>query len=317
MAFRIKKYRDISMRDGIPKISMGVGGEFKYVLRDANGRFLYETDWKKNIITNYGLSNMSDWSTNSGYMYIGDSAAAPAFTDTALFGLLAGPVSFSGTTNVISAGIPDYEWYSIRSAHFGVGVGTGTIQEVGIGASGSQVSNTLFIRSAVNPGIVKNADQILDVYYRFYIYPGLIDTTGTVTIDAQDYNWTSRFGRLDGAYSAFNGLYFWQGTSITAYDGTFGAIDGFPSGSAQSGSFPTNAINAAYSIDGFGIFTIDQANTVGAAGIKAITIRLPYGVSTNTVRVQTAFSRVSDGAGIFKDDTQQLDMSWRLSWSRH
>jgi hypothetical protein len=170
-------------------------GEFKITMRDLNGRFLYETDWMPNLITNNGLDHVGDSPNYWGTWHVGSGTTPPAFTDTQLEALTG-----SGTTSPIQSsygqlGAPDYICWGIRSQRFDAGQGTGTINELGIGPA----SNDLSIRALVTPGIVKNADQIMDITHKHYCQRDYVtsDLTGTIDISGVSYDYTLRAAEVN------------------------------------------------------------------------------------------------------------------------
>ena len=317
MAARIKKYKDVHIEGINSGPSLGMGGEFKCILRDANGRFLYETPWMPNLITDYGIARMNSWLANNGYFFIGNSSQTPAFTDTQLIGYLGASNTQADADFHSTNSAPNWEFYTIKSKRFNAGVGTGTIREVGIGASGAQTNNTMFVRALITPEIEKSLDQVLDVYYRFYIWPDLIDKTGQITVDGELYNWTQRWSDIDAPNkSTYSNASFNTSVAMLAYDGVIGAITGTPAGSLELGGYPSLVTGPAQARDCIAWLSLDQGNTIGATGIRSAVISTTYGPSVR-LKMQTNFSRDSDGAGLFKDNTQTMSFEWRISWSRH
>lgn len=313
MTFRIKKYKDLYVASNdTPTVNLKIGGEFKLVLSDINGRVVQETDWFSNLITNVGLPQMINWANASQYFFIGDNNTAPSFTDTALFGFLASTITNVGGSNS-NLGLPNYEWTSIKGRRFNAGQGTGTIREVGIGLSNAQSNNTMVVRSLVTPEVTKAADQVLDVYYRFTVFPDLTDNSGQITIDGELYDWTTRVGQINQATQAYLDFKFETYFYSALYSGSsLGTITQLPTGTVDYPGAISNVYFDPNGVTGTQYVGLGSGNTVGAAGINGALAYFFYPAG-----IQAHFSRVSDGAGIFKDNTQTLTLTWRCTWSRH
>ena len=129
-----------------PKI--GIGGEFRAVLRNPDESIAYDSGWGDNLITNLGLTMFSslDGLVPFSYCYIGNSTAAPAVGQTTMPSLLASVAPSTQTpTNSTNVGTPNYERFATKTWRFGAGVGTGTIQDMGVGATSTSVGG-LFAR---------------------------------------------------------------------------------------------------------------------------------------------------------------------------
>ena len=312
MTFRIKKYKDIIVDNPITT-KMGVGGEFNLVLRDANGRYLYETGWFPNLITDFGLIQMYSLASYDTYFHIGSSNQAPAVTDTSLVSWLADSSNPTPGYSEGNDGSPDYSWWSIASRRFAAGDGTGTIREVGL--SNTSSNTNMVIRALVTPEITKNVDQVLDVYYRFRIYPNLTDSTGQVDVEGELYNWTQRWASIQTADTALQNFRFSTGTSYLTYPTPIRTITQVPDFPRDiTNEFPSNAYYDPHGCNGYVNLGLDQGNVYGDTvdGIKSSSMSLAFGGG-----IQTQYERVSDGKGLFKNNTQTMQLIYRLTWARH
>lgn len=130
-------------------------GELSWTLFDEDGN-IKEQGQGHNLIVNAGKALMASLlsgasSTIPTYMAVGSSATAPAVTDTALGTELA-RVAFS--SNTPSGAIVTYV------ANFGVGVGTGTIQEAGLFSAST--GGTMLSRST-SISVTKAAGDTLQI----------------------------------------------------------------------------------------------------------------------------------------------------------
>jgi len=318
----IKKYSEIYT----PPVPMGVtkvGGEFRCILRNSMGGIVQDTDWFPNLITNTGLANMhtQSWFNN---LHIGASSTAPAFTNSTLGSWLAVASSLLSQTEGPGPVAPNYEYYTTRGWRFNAGVGTGTVAELGISWSSTNVN--MCIRALVSPTIVKAADQVLDVYYRFKLWPNLSDVVGVVPIAGDNYNYTLRSKDLDeNDFQRTFTQMRWplDGSFISAYQDNIAAITSAPS--VTSGGSSSNAETYVPTVVGSGSdsglgtgyqdtqyrYHLDEANS---AGIRSVTLRGPTSISQKGIQCQ--FNRVSDNAKILKDNTKELYFTFRFQYAR-
>jgi hypothetical protein len=300
---------------------MGLKGEFRAILRDLNGRELYDTGWERNVITDEGL-DLIPAGGHYSHMHIGSDGTAPTTSDVQLGAEL-------GRNYTTDAGgrdqglAPLYEVWNTRVARFDQGVGTGTIRELGINNSNYVSSPTypLFSRVTFSTPIVKGADNILDCFYKLTLYPPITDVVQVINIGAEPYNTITRGQRyLNTAYGAspWSSMNFNRSfpTSWSAYDGILGAtVEDTPAGNAATyfgSSYWYDAyIPGTYYRDCHTRTGLDNCNLAG--GIRTVAMYANGG--THCMGYQ--FSKVSDGSPIMKDNEKLLDITFRKSWSRY
>jgi len=322
----IRKFRELQNLIPLPAPIMKVGGEFRCVLMNSMGGVVRDTGWFSNLLTNVGLTNLSTQNWHS-QLHIGQGSSAPAFTDSALQTWLA-----YGNVNTTAEGPvpvgPNYEWYETRSYRFNAGVGTGTVRELGL--SHLTTNSSMTVRSAVSPAVPKAVDQVLDVYYRFKIWPSLADVVGTIAIAGEDFNYTLRAMELDytSYMRTFDLIRFTtSGSGANCWQDNIGSVTSAPAVATGSGgtsnaethpvvtSAPTINIPAgsAY-IDTTYKWALDEANSPG--GVRSISTRM---MTVGTLKgVQCQFNRVSDaGVGkIMKDNTKEISITFRMNYAR-
>lgn len=316
---RIIKYQDLLAETIKAKVKLG--GEVKAILRNSMGGIVYESPWTPNLITNTGLVNMGG--TPSFFWYskghIGSSSTAPAVTDTALYGWLAahdGGASFQTYYQNTSS---PYEIWHTKSYRFNAGTGTGTVREFGL--SHQSGNSDMSMRTLISPAVPKAADQVLDIYYKLWLYQDIGDTTGVVSIAGENYNYTLRArnmgvvaNRQTLTLAGMDTNYY---TTMTHTVG-LAAITSSPStgyitnGNAFDGASKTGG-GSGYS-DYVWNWGLDHGND--AAGIRTVTLTHNWN-GTSGVGFQFSFSRVSDGASVPKDNTKTLAINQRLLWDRH
>jgi len=320
----VMKYKEL-WTPPIPMSEMKIGGEFRCILRNSMGDPVYDTGWFHNLVTNTGLANMhtQNW---FGNLHIGASASAPAFTDSTLGSWLAKHSTSLGYTEGPGPVAPNYEYYATHGWRFNAGVGTGTVAELGLSWQATNVS--MCIRALVTPSVVKAVDQVLDVYYRFKLWPSLVDVVGVIPINGEDYDYILRGKHLNtNDYQRPFTALRWptDGSYIHTYQDNIAALTSGPSVATGSGG-SNNAETYAGIIVGSGSdagagtgyidtqyrYHLDESNSVG--GVRSVSLRGPTAVSNKGIQCQ--FDRVSDGAKILKDNTKELYFTFRFQYAR-
>ena len=310
------KYKDM-IADRPIKFGMQGGGEFRLITRNSMGGVVQDTGWFGNLILNTGLLNMGNINSWPSRFHIGDSSIPPDATQSTLFGWLAqSGTQAAGDINE-NLGTPDYEGRTTRSRRFAAGVGTGTIQEVGI--SNSSSNSNLSIRALVTPPVNKAVDQVLDMFYRFTAFPSQADDTGQVTIDGILYNYLARPCNIDQTSYVFSN---WTPDSSfqRVYDGDIGGLFNLPSGSFDAASsLNTDSVTATTSVGTINynmFFDLDDGNL--GSGVRSIAsmFRLGFG-SGSGLKLQVQFGSDVGDLPIPKVNTKVLQFDLKLERSRH
>lgn len=288
-----------------------IGGFFKLVATDAQGRERVLADWFPNLITNGGLDQIGTTSTWLTGCSVGSGNTAPANGNTALAALVASSTNIVGSVGSVLATSP-YYGSRINTYLFGPGVATGTLAEIGVGLSPTALfSRALILDSFGSPTTVTvGAGESLTAFYEFRNYPPLSDVTGTVTINAVNYNYTLRAANAGAGNWAPSQLGDIDGPILaTAYLGAIAALTSAPSGTnapefsgADVAYTPGNLHvdrnsvwnGATGNIGGFNslLFTCGQVN--GAMGSMQVGFNIP----------------------IPKDNTHAVTLTMRKSWVR-
>lgn len=297
-------------------------------MRDANDRFLYRTPVMPNLITNRGLDIVK---TGNVFQYccVGTGTTPPAVTDTSLSGSFLGVGSTSGAPSYVGSngGGPDYPHILHKSWRFGVGIATGTINELYFGTSNTGASDAA-IHALVSPGIVKAADQIMDLTHVAYCYRDLIsaDATGTIDISGTSYDYTARAmycAQISGS-SNFSAAGNWSTQGV--HDGANLVAATAHLNSVQIRTQPSSTVEASYTPGSHQtemtfIYGIDKANW--AAGLRLFSFDdgvSDYGGSGGTIThsgYQVRLGKTSDDTAVMKTSAQEFSITARLSWSRY
>ena len=316
----LPKYKEIELPP-IVSPSVRMMGEFKCILRDEMGRAVLETPWNRNTILDQGLDLIATEQCFAKAT-IGSSNLAEDETQTQLQSPLAQGANDTGSISAWNASSP-YEFSITRSYQFGIGVGTGTVQEMGVHRVNQATSGGLYCRHVIAPGIVKGASQALDVFYKHTIFPPLGDVlTNNVLVDGVNYDRTLRgaaYGQVlvNGAMSLM-GRHTAAGSSFQQhYDGDIDAsVTGLPAGSsitdygsfAKSGYVPLN-----YFVDENVSCGLNEANVAGGI-LRSSTFPFNGG---NLQVMYDSTDGPAIGTGLPKDNTKVLNFTFRESWVRH
>jgi hypothetical protein len=291
-------------------------GEFRLVLMTDTGIVIQDTGWFDNLFLDNGIYNVGfeNWSDS---MAIGDGTATPQVTDLNLQNQLA-QVGASLYSEV-NGGTPNYEVITTLKGRFNAGVGTGTINEVGIRKSSTFYGGNLDLsfRTLVVPGIVKAANQVLDVYWKLTVTPDLTPQSGTFTWDGVLYNYRTAPGTMHlGDNLTWKR---WGETSYTWWYTTGANIDtgitSRPSGTAEFFSGLTDS-DISYSAGQRDVrYSIPLQSTtkyIQAAQFDMTTRR----TSQSDQGLKVLFERASDNAPleILNTEIAYFDMRW--TWGR-
>lgn len=299
----------------------GLGGRFRYVLRDLMGRPVLDTGWDDNLYLNSAAlavgSSTNYWIAGTDKMQIGSNNQAPAVSDTGCITPLATASYVQQTISESPTG-PNYEATATGYARFAAGVGTGTVREAVIRGFGL----VAVARNLVTPEIVKGQDQILDVFYQFTYYPVLTDFSTVATIGGEPYNVLGRLSNMGG-----NDIYptqsqgRLQATFTTVYNGDISAdITGSPSGESNSAD-PTAVYEDAVD-DGSGSghrdvtlsWDVDEGNVTD--GIRSVRIRRVTGEYYQLQFNATGGGSLPLDSRIPKTNTDEMTLTFRQSWGR-
>lgn len=315
MEIWVPKYRDILVP--IPPVRFGVGGEFRCVLYNENGGIARDTGWFHNLITNSGLGLMTTSNAWHTRFYISSSAGAPVVGETAVPGFLAYSVTGQGADVTSNSGAPNYIISTTKTMRFIAGVGTGTVNSVAIGADNAGTQEVA--RQIVTPAIVKGASQVLDVSYKFSIWPVLTDLAGVVNVDGADYNTIVRGLDLDqgsaGAYQQM-GLTTASGSYTGVSSNNLGTLTATDPGGTTATGIETNTWLTGGVSGTVGYRETDQLFGLNFGNIAG-GIRTNWATTLHIIRMQCQWNKVSDSSKIQKDNTKIWTPRWRLEWIRH
>lgn len=298
---------------------MALEGQFRLVVRSADGDIKRDTGWFSNLILDSGLNR---WGTGnvSGGIAIGTGTTAPNASQTGLIAQSAfTTTTITGSTG--NSGASPYYGIETVGYRFALGALNGNYSEVGIGwATGANMfSRALIVDGVGNPTtITVTSSEQLDVYYTLRAYAPTVDTSTTVTIGGVS---TTVLGRASlvsangwgtGMNSAKIGIS--DTTLFIVYTGAIGAATGSPSGTSEFQPYGTsyNANNAYVnnSLTNSIVFTLGLNYGNLAGGIGACRVR-PCSSSGYSPFFQYQFT-----PAIAKTNTKTLSLTFSQSWAR-
>jgi hypothetical protein len=327
----IPKYKDIIVGNDLPTIQNRFKGEWRAKLVGPDGMVKYQSDWKPNLITGYGLSLTvrqgitGVWSSSA----LGDSNAAVDKTQTSLQGTELGDV---GRTNITGGqtneGPPNYGMVDRVKFVYAAGNGTGTIREMVLYKAYTSPQTGVTARWLIEPEIVKGASDELTVEHRLTFYPDLSQHTGTFSISGVAYNYWLQCDKVNTTTYRPDNVVPAGGTtnvnfSLTLMDDQVSdpstlypthpnAWTGYSDFSTCPNpvyTYGTVIANDEYYSNTETIFGVDAANGDKDFARHAI-VYLGLGVGY-------IFRKVSDGTPLTKENTHELRMNLRASSLRY
>jgi hypothetical protein len=230
--------------------------------------------------------------------------------------------SGSGDGAQVGGSAPLWEYSQVTSKRFYAGTGTSTVREIALGMSDNDTGSDIFNRVVLGTPIDKGPEQVLDVLFRVTVWPPSSDVDGTATIEGVQYNTKVRgaqypVGMSSGSLSTVFLLIAGKSSyaSHVAYNDVIGAIDDMPTGSNDQAANGQWGLNHSTYITGD--YFVDLTIRSGLDGWVTSTneIRSIFtGISKSSI--QTQFNATADDAKIPKDNTEDMDFTWRISWDR-
>lgn len=297
-------------------VRCGLEGRYNLIVRD--GKTLEkkrETGWFKNLILDAGLNRMGTGAFMT-HCHVGTSSVAPAVSQTALQGFLAGTGTIQSSVASTQASAP-YFGKMVKIYRFAAGVATGTLAEVGVAwqiTNGNVFSRALITDTAGNPTtITVLPDEVLDVVYELRQYPDLIDKVFQAVISGVTYDCVLRAALVttqsvwaDTIDNSF-GPYVSSTAAGIVYNGTLGPITADPSGSSDS----------AENVPSIGAYTNGSYQRTMSAFWGLNRGNLAGGITALSMRTTRGGYKMSFSPPLPKDNTKTLTLTMRFFWARY
>lgn len=296
-------------------ISSGLAGRYRIVAVKPDGSERVLAEWFKNLITDVGLDSIGNISiTHISACVVGSGSTTPSNADSALVAQIASTTTINSAPSGSQASPPYYGWHQF-TFRFSAGIAAGNLAEVGIKCSnGNLFSRALILDGVGDPTtITVLSDEVLDVTYEIRVYPLLTDTTGTVSIGGDSYDYTARAAFVTAGYltpqSYLPGGCGGGSVSINTYSGAINAaITGGPAGTsgASTGNSLASYTPGSYHRDTTFTFGLNDSNV---GGVMSVFVPLGYGQVFGAVQIE--YDPV-----IPKDNTKVMSLAYRHTWAR-
>ena len=315
--------------------NMGMAGEFRVVVKRADGSTKIDTGYQKNLILNQGLDFFG--SSNRGsmmeYCVIGSGNSQPVYTqnklDTAVSGVIGDDYSTKYDYNASTDGSL-YKTNKVRKYSFRW-LSNVNISELGLASTYSNTSTYFLCTRALikdsqgNPTtITVLSDEQLDIYYKLWAVYDTTDKTGQINLldgvgGSIAYNYKTRLANV-GLSSRFadnigfameTRLMYWELRTSEPVDIT---SDPTTYSSYPNSSYPPVAssyTNSSYKRT----YTYTAPSSLHNQSNR--TLILASGLNYYHKMWQIRFGAIADDSPIVKNNTLALTIPIEFSWGRY
>ena len=313
--------------------NMGMAGEFRCVVKRADGSTKIDTGYQKNLILNQGLDFFGgdNGSNMMSYCVIGSGNSQPSYTQNKLDTAVAGIIGVASSTKYDYNTSTDGNLYKTnreRKYSF-TGLNNVNISEVGLASNYSNTTTYYLCTRALikdnngNPTTITvlNGEQ-LEIYYKLWAVFDTTDKTGQVNLldgvgGSIAYNYKTRLANVGS-----NG--FQAGSYITLYSSNSASIH-YSAGVDLSAI--TTAPSAAPSGSSVAISNYTENSYQKDSYKKVFTLNFNPAIANDKNRVlylsfngfywQIRFGSVADDSPINKTSTQALAIPVEVSWGSY
>ena len=309
--------------------NMGMAGEFRVVVKRADGSTKIDTGYQKNLILNQGLDFFggNNGSDMMAYCVIGSGNSQPSYTQNKLDASIRGVGGSQAGSKYDYDATRDgalYKTNKVKKYSF-TDLNNVNVSELGLASTYSNATTYFLCTRALikdsqgNPTtITVLSGEILDIYYKLWAVYDTTDKTGTLNLldgvgGSIAYNWTVRLAKVTDALSYESLLGYALGyvsNRFTTFNtGDLTAITTSPSGSGSNfyaNKFKPYVANSYKRVIEFPL-TVSEEN-------KAIR---SYTLSTTMGTYQIRFGSVANDSPINKTNTQTLYIPVEVSWGHY
>ena len=305
--------------------NIGTAGEFRCVVKRADGSTKIDTGYQKNLILNQGLDFFGgDKGTDMmAYCVIGSGNSQPIYTqnklDTAITGVVGSVASYKYDYDAARDGNL-YKANKVCKYSF-TGLNNVNISEVGLASNYSNTTTYyLCTRALIKDSqgspttITVLSGEILEVYYKLWAIYDTTDKTGQINVldgagNQVPYNYKARLMKVgDAAYSGYVNSLSRDWKKQYLYSGDLVAIAGTPSGELYSSA---SLQVSPYVLGSYkSVYSFEVATSAGNGKIRTYALEvLGYW--------QIRFGSVANDSPITKTNTQTLSIPIEVSWGRY
>lgn len=328
--------------------NMGMAGEFRVLVKRADGSTKIDTGYQKNLILDQGLNALgrTDKINLMTSCVIGSGNSTPIVTQTGLDSLITGvgaETIINSKSSAYTSGDRFYKVYAERKYLFN-NLNNVNVSEVGLCPIYRSPSDYLLATRALikdskgNPTtITVLSGETLQVFYRLWVIYDTQDITGTLNLldgagGLEPYNFKARLASV-GNSSAYvgsdstNGEFRVIGSSLTDFYNSRSPGQSYASMSTFSGDIADikniPATGLLVYVDSFSslenyvvgsykkIVNCDFAISTSNGLVRSLLIRSSMGWW------QIRFGSVADDSPITKTSTQTLSIPIEFSWGRY
>ena len=309
--------------------NMGMAGEFRCVVKRADGSTKIDTGYQKNLILNQGLDFFGGG--HGGNMMnvclIGSGNSQPNYTQNKLDAAIGYSVGSYVSSKYDYDTSRDGGLYKINRVdkYTFTGLDNANISELGLASTNNNTTTYFLCTRALikdsqgNPTtITVLSGEVLEIYYKLWAVYDVTDKTGTLNLldgigGKIAYNYTVRLAKVGSSdwYASIVGLPFGQPTNVrsTLNTGDLTNITSMPSGSGSN-----------YVLNGIDIYannSYKQVNTLVVTTNNENKSIRSFTFATNMGSWQIRFGAVVDDSPITKTSTQSLTIPVEVSWGRY
>ena len=288
---------------------------------------LKDTGWFDNLITNNGLDLLGNGFSPA--CYVSSDTADPAVTDTSIVNILSSVSSPALTGQTLNRSVLPYYGASMYTFSFGIGAIQGTIGQVAVGASSTNLFSKARLAGVGGSPTTLTVGGIdrLSLTYELRQYIRDTDISHSIAINGVSYNCVNRAMRIDGGgwwcpilggaigtpysddtYAYKDGHVYLNGTAPY-----IGALTSSPSGTAIDSSQGARIAYVAgtYVRNVYHIWTTAKGTLTN---ITAASFGLFWnGPSGSGGRWQSSI----EGPTLIKTQYQNLRLDFQYSWGRY
>lgn len=305
--------------------NMGMAGEFRCVVKRADGSTKIDTGYQKNLILNQGLDFFGggNGSDMMAYCVIGSGNSQPSYTQNKLDTAVLGVRGTASSTKYDYDASRDGNLYKTNKVckYSFTGLNNVNISELGL--SSNYTNNTTYYLctralikdSQGNPTtITVLSGEILEVYYKIWAVYDTTDKTGTINLidgvgGSVAYNYVLSPMLVGSNYDGEVGRIPQAGSIKLLYAGDKASLTGQPSNTLYS-TTSKGSLTSYVTGNHKTVFTFTADISSANGSIRT------YGFS-NMGWWQIRFGSVADDSPITKTSTQTLAIPVEVSWGRY
>lgn len=314
--------------------NMGMAGEFRCVVKRADGSTKIDTGYQENLILNQGLDFFGGGKGTDmmSYCVIGSGNSQPVYTQNKLDTAITGVSGATFSTKYDYDASRDGNLYKTNKVckYSFTGLNNVNISELGLASVYNSISNYFLCTRALikdsqgNPTtITVLSGEILDIYYKLWAVYDITDKTGQMSVldgvgGSVTYNYKTRLANV-GLTDAFaknigfameTRLMYWELRTSEPV-----AITSAP----YTSDYPNSAyppVASSYTNSSYKrTYTYTAPVSLHNQGNR--TLFLTSGLTYYYILWQIRFGSVANDSPITKTNTQTLSLPIEFSWGRY